>query len=98
MAGAMRRMGVYLGLVEDDDARGGYDRYAARQSDYDHDHDDHGHDREYDHEYDRGYDRYASANRYDGAEDADPGDVRYGGDGDRARHARGHPRAPRARR
>src|SRR3954466_6194578 len=71
MAGAMRRMGVYLGLVEDDDARGGYDRYAARQSDYDHDHDDHGHDRE----YDRGYDRYASA---DGA---DPGDVRYGGYG-----------------
>src|SRR4051794_16914483 len=77
MAGAMRRMGVYLGLVEDDDARGGYDRYPARQSDYDHDHDDHGHDRE----YDRGYDRYASADRYDGAEDADPGDVRYGGYG-----------------
>ena len=47
MAGAMRKMGVYLGLVEDDDARGGYDRYAARQSDYDHD--------------DRGYDRYAAA-------------------------------------
>jgi cell division inhibitor SepF len=46
MAGAMRKMGVYLGLVEDDDARGGYDRYAARQSDYDHD--------------DRGYDRYAA--------------------------------------
>jgi cell division inhibitor SepF len=44
MAGAMRRMGVYLGLVEDDDARGGYDRYAARQNDYDHD--------------ERGYDRY----------------------------------------
>ncbi|MBB3675608.1 cell division protein SepF [Modestobacter versicolor] len=50
MAGAMRRMGVYLGLVEDDDARGGYDRYAARQSDYDHD----------DRGYDRGYDRYAA--------------------------------------
>jgi cell division inhibitor SepF len=68
-------MGVYLGLVEDDDARGGYDRYAARQSDYDHD--DHGHDRE----YDRGYDRYPSADRYDGVEDADPGDARYGGYG-----------------
>ena len=33
MAGAMRRMGIYLGLVEDDDARG-YGRYDARQSDY----------------------------------------------------------------
>jgi cell division inhibitor SepF len=32
MAGAMRRMGIYLGLVEDDDARG-YGRYDARQSD-----------------------------------------------------------------
>ena len=58
MAGAMRRMGVYLGLVEDDDARGGYDRYAARQSD--HEYAEHGYD---DHGYDRGYDR-----RYDGRE------------------------------
>jgi cell division inhibitor SepF len=33
MAGAMRRMGIYLGLVEDDDARV-YGRYDARQSDY----------------------------------------------------------------
>ncbi len=33
MAGAMRRMGIYLGLVEDDDARG-YGRYDARQSDH----------------------------------------------------------------
>jgi cell division inhibitor SepF len=49
MAGAMRKMGVYLGLVEDDDARAGYDRYAARQSDYD----------------ERGYDRYAPAGDYD---------------------------------
>ena len=32
MAGAMRRMGIYLGLVEDDDARG-YGRYDARQAD-----------------------------------------------------------------
>jgi cell division inhibitor SepF len=33
MAGAMRRMGIYLGLVEDDDARV-YGRYDARQSEY----------------------------------------------------------------
>jgi cell division inhibitor SepF len=52
MAGAMRKMGVYLGLVEDDDARAGYDRYAARQSDYD----------------ERGYDRYAPAGDYDAAD------------------------------
>ena len=71
MAGAMRRMGVYLGLVEDDDARGGYDRYPARQSDYDGDF-----DRE-DRGYDRGYDRYAAA-EYDGdAAGAEPAG-RYG--------------------
>ena len=67
MAGAMRRMGVYLGLVEDDDTRGGYDRYAARQSDYDHD----------DRGYDRGYDRYPAADYDDEPAPADPGD-RYG--------------------
>jgi cell division inhibitor SepF len=33
MAGAMRKMGIYLGLVEDDDARA-YGRYDARQSDH----------------------------------------------------------------
>jgi cell division inhibitor SepF len=33
MAGAMRRMGIYLGLVEDDDARG-FGRYDARQSEH----------------------------------------------------------------
>ena len=33
MAGAMRRMGIYLGLVEDDDARA-YGRYDARQADH----------------------------------------------------------------
>jgi cell division inhibitor SepF len=33
MAGAMRRMGIYLGLVEDDDTRG-YGRYDARQGDH----------------------------------------------------------------
>jgi len=32
MAGAMRRMGIYLGLVEDDDTRA-YGRYDARTSD-----------------------------------------------------------------
>jgi cell division inhibitor SepF len=31
MAGAMRKMGIYLGLVEDDDARA-YGRYDARQT------------------------------------------------------------------
>ncbi len=35
MAGAMRKMGIYLGLVEDDDARAAYGRYDARQSGYD---------------------------------------------------------------
>jgi cell division inhibitor SepF len=54
MAGAMRKMGVYLGLVEDDDARTGYDRYAARQADYD----------------GRGYDRYAPAGEYDDSADS----------------------------
>jgi cell division inhibitor SepF len=44
MAGAMRRMGIYLGLVEDDDSRG-YGRYDARQADP--------------HEGDRRYARYA---------------------------------------
>jgi cell division inhibitor SepF len=67
MAGAMRRMGVYLGLVEDDDARGGYDRYAVRQSGYEHD----------DRGYDRGYDRYAAAEYDDEPAAADAGD-RYG--------------------
>jgi cell division inhibitor SepF len=33
MAGAMRKMGIYLGLVEDDDARA-YGRYDARQSEH----------------------------------------------------------------
>jgi cell division inhibitor SepF len=63
----MRKMGVYLGLVEDDDARGGYDRYAARQSGYDHD----------DRGYDRGYDRYAAAEYDDGTAGPEAGG-RYG--------------------
>ena len=33
MAGAMRRMGIYLGLVEEDDARA-YGRYDARQGEH----------------------------------------------------------------
>jgi cell division inhibitor SepF len=45
MAGAMRRMGIYLGLVEDDDPRA-YSRYDARQADH--------------LEHDRRYGRYAS--------------------------------------
>jgi cell division inhibitor SepF len=50
MAGAMRRMGIYLGLVEDDDPRG-YGRYDSRQPDHA--------------EYDRRYGRYAE-DQYDG--------------------------------
>src|SRR3954454_18542235 len=84
MAGAMRRMGVYLGLVEDDDTRGGYDRYAARQSDYDGEFDraDRGYDREYDRyapEYDDEpaaadpVDRYGYGSGYGaGGSDAEP--------------------------
>ncbi|MCW2580507.1 MAG: sepF2 [Blastococcus sp.] len=54
MAGAMRRMGVYLGLVEDDDARG-YGRYDTRQAEH--------------LERDRRYGRYADDqyDEYDGA-------------------------------
>jgi cell division inhibitor SepF len=50
MAGAMRRMGIYLGLVEDDDGRG-YGRYDTRQADP--------------HEPERRYARYADDD-YDG--------------------------------
>ena len=70
MAGAMRKMGVYLGLVEDDDTRGGYDRYASRQGDYDRD--DRGYDR-------GGYDRYAPDHDDAYGEPAPAGaDGRYG--------------------
>jgi cell division inhibitor SepF len=51
MAGAMRRMGIYLGLVEDDDARG-YGRYDPRLSDHA--------------EHDRRYGGYAADDNYDG--------------------------------
>jgi cell division inhibitor SepF len=50
MAGAMRRMGIYLGLVEDDDTRG-YGRYDARQADP--------------HDGERRYARYADDHDYD---------------------------------
>ncbi|WP_040336694.1 cell division protein SepF [Candidatus Blastococcus massiliensis] len=55
MAGAMRRMGIYLGLVEDDDPRG-YGRYDARQSDHP--------------DADRRYGRYAD-DHYDDYADGD---------------------------
>ena len=50
MAGAMRRMGIYLGLVEDDDARG-YGRHDARQPEQV--------------DRDRRYGRYAADDHYD---------------------------------
>jgi cell division inhibitor SepF len=55
MAGTMRKMGIYLGLVEDDDARA-YGRYDARQADYDRHDDRRGDERRLD---DRRYGRYA---------------------------------------
>ena len=54
MAGTMRKMGIYLGLVEDDDARA-YDRYDARQGDGD----------RYDRLEERRYSRYAAEDGYD---------------------------------
>jgi cell division inhibitor SepF len=59
MAGAMRRMGIYLGLVEDDDTRG-YGRYDARQGEY------------AEHPEDRRAGRYAPDGSYDERYD-DPG-------------------------
>src|SRR5947209_13002448 len=58
MAGAMRRMGIYLGLVEDDDR--GYGRYDARQGEYGEHPDDRRTGRylpedSYDDRYDEGY-------------------------------------------
>ncbi|TFV50307.1 cell division protein SepF [Blastococcus sp. TF02A_35] len=52
MAGAMRRMGIYLGLVEDDDTRG-YGRYDSRTPD------DVDHDRRYARYGEDRYDDYA---------------------------------------
>jgi cell division inhibitor SepF len=51
MAGAMRRMGIYLGLVEDEDGRG-YGRYDAHQSEHP--------------EHDRRYGGRYADDRYDG--------------------------------
>jgi cell division inhibitor SepF len=52
VAGTMRRMGIYLGLVEDDDARA-YGRYDARQGEF------------AEHPEDRRYGRYAPEDAYD---------------------------------
>jgi cell division inhibitor SepF len=62
MAGAMRRMGVYLGLVEDDDARG-YGRYDARQS-------EHPDDRRYGRYADDRYDQYGD--HYEDYDEVEP--------------------------
>jgi cell division inhibitor SepF len=73
MAGAMRKMGIYLGLVEDEDARA-YGRYDARQSEHP--------------ESDRRYGRYEDG-RYatdfvdDGYADEPYGDERYPSSRDR---------------
>ncbi|MGY1822257.1 cell division protein SepF [Geodermatophilus sp. SYSU D00079] len=69
MAGTMRKMGIYLGLVEDDDARA-YSRYDARQADYDRHDDRRVDERRID---DRRYSRYAE----------DAYDDHYVDDGDR---------------
>ncbi|SDY19356.1 cell division inhibitor SepF [Geodermatophilus africanus] len=53
MAGAMRKMGIYLGLVEDDDARA-YGRYDTREAEADH----------YDRLEERRYSRYAAEDGY----------------------------------
>ncbi|MGY1679476.1 cell division protein SepF [Geodermatophilus sp. SYSU D01176] len=71
MAGAMRKMGIYLGLVEDDDARA-YGRYEARQGDAD----------RYDRLEERRYSRYASEDGYDDRYDVgDRYDPEYRGEG-----------------
>ena len=71
MAGAMRKMGIYLGLVEDDDARA-YGRYDARQGDAD----------RYDRLEERRYSRYAPEDGYDDRYDVgDRYDSDYRGDG-----------------
>ena len=62
MAGAMRRMGIYLGLVEDDDARG-YGRYDARQSEHP--------------DRDRRYGRYADDHYDEHYDDKRYGDKHY---------------------
>jgi cell division inhibitor SepF len=79
MAGAMRKMGIYLGLVEDDDARA-YGRYDARQGDAD----------RYDRLEDRRYSRYAPEDGYDDRYDVgDRYDSDYRGEGYRDGDYRG---------
>jgi cell division inhibitor SepF len=73
MAGAMRKMGIYLGLVEDDDARA-YGRYDARQTEHP----------DSDHRYGRYEDsRYATDFVDDGYADESYGDERYPASRDR---------------
>jgi len=73
MAGAMRKMGIYLGLVEDDDARA-YGRYDARQTE----------PPDSDHRYGRYEDsRYATDFVDDGYADESYGDERYPSSRDR---------------
>jgi cell division inhibitor SepF len=64
MAGAMRRMGIYLGLVEDDDTRG-YGRYESRPSD--------------ELEHDRRYGRYGEDRYEDDYADRPYADAGYAG-------------------
>jgi cell division inhibitor SepF len=71
MAGAMRKMGIYLGLVEDDDARA-YGRYDARQAEYP----DRAEDRRYGRYADKSYDEPYPEGRYG---DGRPGDEHYTG-------------------
>ena len=79
MAGAMRKMGIYLGLVEDDDARA-YGRYDARQGDAD----------RYDRLEERRYSRYAPEDGFDDRYDVgDRYDSDYRGDGYRDGDYRG---------
>ena len=83
MSGAMRRMGIYLGLVEDDDARA-YGRYDAHPGDADH----------YDRHEERRYSRYAPedgyADRYDAGDRYDPADYRADGYRDSDYRGEGH--------
>ncbi|WNV77360.1 cell division protein SepF [Geodermatophilus sp. DSM 44513] len=78
MAGAMRKMGIYLGLVEDDDART-YGRYDAHPGEAEH------HFRHEDRRYPRyapedGYpERYEAADRYDSGDRYDQPDYRADG-------------------
>jgi len=83
MSGAMRKMGIYLGLVEDDDARA-YGRYDAHPGDADH----------YDRHEERRYSRYAPedgyADRYDADDRYDPADYRADGYRDSDYRGEGH--------